>query len=106
MADDILLELLVLVSVLFPITLDKVDVDAICFAVEGDDADSVDCAMHAVDVNCLKKKLIKIILQFSRGFKKSSHVNLNQPRRDYKTRDNNDEKSCVTSQMMDHYHVY
>jgi hypothetical protein len=42
-ADDMLLELLVLVSVLlFPIMLDEVDVEAICLAVEGDGACSVD----------------------------------------------------------------
>lgn len=42
-ADDTLLELLVLVNVLFPITLDKVDVEAVRADADDKEIDSVDC---------------------------------------------------------------
>lgn len=45
-ADDTLLELLVLVNVLFPITLDKVDVEAVNADADDKEIDSVDCVWH------------------------------------------------------------
>lgn len=42
-ADDTLLELLVLVNVLFPITLDEVAVEAVNADADDEEIDSVDC---------------------------------------------------------------
>lgn len=45
-ADDTLLELLVLVNVLFPITLDEVAVEAVNADADDEEIDSVDCVWH------------------------------------------------------------